>query len=52
MKLKYKKNALSKSSQEDKVEEDRLLAELIRKEQSRLNANRKLETELQTLKDN
>ena len=47
---KVQENALSKSSQEDKVEEDRLLAELIRKEQSRLNANRKLETELQTLK--
>ena len=47
---KVQENALSKSSQEDLVEEDRLLAELIRKEQARLNANRKLETELQTLK--
>jgi len=45
---KKQENNLSKSSQEDKVEENRLLAELILKEQARLNANRKLETEIQT----
>ena len=47
---KVEENKLSNTSLEDAKEEDRLLAELIRKEQTRLNANRKLETELQTLK--
>jgi len=45
---KQQENQLSNSTQEDLVEENRLLAELILKEQARLNANRKLETEIQT----
>ena len=47
---KVQENALANSTVEDKVEEDKLLAELTLKEQSRLNANRKLETEIQTNK--
>lgn len=47
---KVEENNLSKTNLEDAKEEDRLLADLIRKEKARLDSNRKLETELQTLK--
>ena len=48
LKIQQQRNAQSESTKEDLLEEAQLQADLIRLEQQRLNANRKLETEIQT----